>query len=390
MSLKRKLPHLVLHFDVNETILLVDQAGGDTFEDCLNKIICKSALVRSSLDPTTQLPTHWCDGTLISSVDSPPPPPLCPDWQWPQGMTSYYKAGGHSKEQFSTFTLPGSPGQSYRPLYEKLEKAVRWVTDTTKEEGEEEEEGEKREKREEEEGKSGESKSIAPDPRLCHDGIHHFLLPAFFHTITELKKRKRTFSIVIRTFGTDVEDVVNALSAYAEGNHLSKYVPVVEEMKFGGDNFWNGSYNKESGTFQLKSNDGKMLTNENEIVSMFHGDMESILCFACTDDYPWWNEHSNLPSAGKPLWLTLNEEECLPIFFDDNIHNDADDSIVAVRVRETKEQNFRPLSGEETIKMQGQHLVRVPTFAPVLNENWFLEQIDACEKIFLEKREEGK
>ena len=129
---------------------------------------------------------------------------------------------------------------------------------------------------------------------------------------------------------------------------------------------------------------------QNEIVSMFHGDMESILCFACTDDYPWWNEHSNLPSAGKPLWLTLNEEECLPIFFDDNIHNDADDSIVAVRVRETKEQNFTPLSGEETIKMQGQHLVRVPTFAPVLNENWFLEQIDACEKIFLEKREEGK
>jgi hypothetical protein len=371
MSLKRKLPHLVLHFDVNETILLVDQAGGDTFEDCLNKIICKSALVRSSsLDPTTQLPTHWCDGTLIGNVDSLPPPPTN-SFFWPQGTTSDYQAGGHSKEQSSTFTLPGSPGQSYRPLYEKLEKAVRWVTDT------------------EGEGKSGESISVAPDPRLCHDGIHHFLLPAFFHTITELKKRKRTFSIVIRTFGTDVEDVVNALSAYAEGNHLSKYVPVVEEMKLGGDNFWNGSYNKESGTFQLKSNDGKMLTNENEIVSMFHGDMESILCFACTDDYPWWNEHSNLPSAGKPLWLTLNEEECLPIFFDDNIHNDADDSIVAVRVRETKEQKFQPLSGEETIAMQGQHLVRVPTFAPVLNENWFLEQIDACEKIFLEKREEG-
>ena len=67
-------------------------------------------------------------------------------------------------------------------------------------------------------------------------------------------------------------------------------------------------------------------------------------------------------------------------FFDDNIHNDADDSIVAVRVRETKEQKFQPLSGEETIAMQGQHLVRVPTFAPVLNENWFLEQIDACER----------
>jgi hypothetical protein len=41
------LPKLVLHFDVNETILLVDEAGGDTFEDCLNKIICKTALVNN-------------------------------------------------------------------------------------------------------------------------------------------------------------------------------------------------------------------------------------------------------------------------------------------------------------------------------------------------------
>ena len=38
-------PHLVLHFDINETILVGDEAGGDTREDCLNKMICKSAFV---------------------------------------------------------------------------------------------------------------------------------------------------------------------------------------------------------------------------------------------------------------------------------------------------------------------------------------------------------
>ncbi len=31
-------PKLVLHFDVNETILVGDDAGGDTFDDCLNKV----------------------------------------------------------------------------------------------------------------------------------------------------------------------------------------------------------------------------------------------------------------------------------------------------------------------------------------------------------------
>ena len=35
----RKLPRLVLHFDVNETILLGDVAGGDSFEDGINKCI---------------------------------------------------------------------------------------------------------------------------------------------------------------------------------------------------------------------------------------------------------------------------------------------------------------------------------------------------------------
>ncbi len=29
---------LVLHFDINETILVGDDAGGDTVEDCLNKV----------------------------------------------------------------------------------------------------------------------------------------------------------------------------------------------------------------------------------------------------------------------------------------------------------------------------------------------------------------
>ena len=43
-TLTKTLPKLVLHFDVNETILLVDDAGGDTFENCLNKTICKNKI----------------------------------------------------------------------------------------------------------------------------------------------------------------------------------------------------------------------------------------------------------------------------------------------------------------------------------------------------------
>ena len=44
---RRATPKLVLHFDVNETIMVGDPAGGDTFEDCLNKMIAKNAFVRA-------------------------------------------------------------------------------------------------------------------------------------------------------------------------------------------------------------------------------------------------------------------------------------------------------------------------------------------------------
>ena len=85
--------------------------------------------------------------------------------------------------------------------------------------------------------------------------------------------------------------------------------------------------------------------------------------------------------AGKPLWVTVDDADTHPIFFDDNIHNDALDSIVAVRARRTAaEPSYAALDGASTIAMQGLVLRRVPTLDPILDEGWFLAQIDACER----------
>ena len=46
-----KARKLILHFDVNETIMIGDPAGGDTFEDCLNKMIAKNAFIRPREPP---------------------------------------------------------------------------------------------------------------------------------------------------------------------------------------------------------------------------------------------------------------------------------------------------------------------------------------------------
>ena len=81
-----------------------------------------------------------------------------------------------------------------------------------------------------------------------------------------------------------------------------------------------------------------------------------------------WQGNNYSPAAGKPLWLTAGDTSIHPIFFDDNIHNSAEDSIVAVRARLNAGAAYQPLSGRDTIAMQGLVLKRTPTFAAILDE----------------------
>jgi diadenosine tetraphosphate (Ap4A) HIT family hydrolase len=67
------------------------------------------------------------------------------------------------------------------------------------------------------------------------------------------------------------------------------------------------------------------------------------------------------------------------IFFDDNIHNRAEDSIIALRVRESEGQPFVAVSGELTRRLHGAFLRKVPTWEPILDVDWFVAQVAACE-----------
>jgi hypothetical protein len=52
------LAPLCLHFDINETILLGDPAGGDSYEDSLNKILAKVAFVKPVRIPRRRTSTN--------------------------------------------------------------------------------------------------------------------------------------------------------------------------------------------------------------------------------------------------------------------------------------------------------------------------------------------
>ena len=52
-SMSSKLPRLVLHFDVNGTVIITDPAAGLSFEDAIEKALDQADWINSSTYPPT-------------------------------------------------------------------------------------------------------------------------------------------------------------------------------------------------------------------------------------------------------------------------------------------------------------------------------------------------
>ena len=177
-------PHLVLHFDINETILVGDEAGGDSPEACLNKMLAKSAFVlmdnvvrecegqqpeasRRALRNTKNIkPTKWWDGTPLQARCMSPtlpanPPPLYTEFSWPPNSCPYYRTS--FKHKAKSFTK--HDGAPYLSLYHQLDDKCSLLRNQCRNSG-----------------------------GFCeHSSTLHHILPAFFHTLNELKRQKKSF-----------------------------------------------------------------------------------------------------------------------------------------------------------------------------------------------------
>ena len=384
-------PHLVLHFDINETILVGDEAGGDTREDCLNKMICKSAFVlmddgqeveceegqpnmsRRALANTKELvPSRWWDGSSIQPDKGGPseesPAPLYTGWEWPPNACPYYRTS--FKKRAKNFTL--NDGSAYRPLYHELEKRIAFLPDDVK----------------------------GADGHVYPHALHH-MLPAFFHTLHELKRGGRSFSLILRTFGSDLPDIAEALNVFARGEHplypdfRDERLVLIPEQMFRGR--WRKK-KKDGGSDQIEYQLLKWSEDDDE--TSFCGDdvvasgdaellniIENCSIAGIQDHYSFWDNNSNAPWSGKPVWTHRTSasegspRNCHHVFFDDNIHNDATDSIAAVRVEnEGHKGTYKSLSGEDILEMHGVHLIKVSTVAPIVDQDWFLHRIREAEE----------
>lgn len=155
------------------------------------------------------------------------------------------------------------------------------------------------------------------------------------------------------------------------------------------------------------------------------------------DDYRYWKAHAYHPTAGKPLWVPLyhirnktkqnqGNDDDEPekedrhdntiidhyhhVLFDDNIahlphlgiaclrqeisrHDEGGESAVkedgtGVASSSSSSSSYSNVAGTELTHYQGRHLIRVRTIAPVLNPQWYIEQLQQAQTNFAAAVEE--
>ena len=386
---------LVLHFDVNETLLVADAAGGDTHEDSLNKIIAKSAFCKI---PPEQIdlslkdvqPEYWMDGSVIALDEKEKDRAqsincwdnIYTEWDWPDGCCPYYKT---SYKKYAKKFTEHPHGQKFKPIKDEIRSSLRLDSEHL----------------------ATQSMSDV-DKRISHDNVHHYILPAFFeclYQLLSLSECSDQIRIVIRTFGSDLSEVTEAINAFAEGKHPFYPDFHCPKLKLSDEFLFRGRWKKlgnssdiiyQLNTWTEKDTDydtrvedfvGEVTAiGDEKVLNLIEGrtkssitETEESLSIACgiQDDYNFWSSNNYAPYAGKPVWIRSSNVH--HIFFDDNIHNDPVDSIVSVRSElEQSIGTFRSLNGKEIIEMHGKHIVKVPTIEPCLNRSWFLTQIHQC------------
>jgi len=408
-------PHLFLHFDINETILIGDPAGGDTVTECLNKIIAKCAFVstsassdssgsnkekkeRNDIDKRPHLkrtpssgninessthqlePTQWWNGLSVNNNDmnsegkDHPPPPLYTGWVYPLNTCPYYRTS--YKRLAKQFTLVGNHGSIYRPLYDALFTKLGIVDNGDDEHGEE-------------------------------DVFSNFV-PSFFHTLQHYFPSTKTSSsinilqspskvtLVLRTFGTDLPRVAKCISEFAKGNHPSYQDYYNADLILDENSLFCSKWTyrdavegKEKELIyelhpMIQDSSASIHSGDDEVLDY----LQSKSIVGIQDNYPFWRDNNHQPWSGKPVWaLTNGSSNNHPhnhhhILLDDNIHNDPNDGAGGIRIpvtgsnKDKSTSSYESLHGNEALDMHGMHLIRVPTIRPLLEDDWFIQQIE--------------
>lgn len=172
---------------------------------------------------------------------------------------------------------------------------------------------------------------------------------SFYSLLNFLDQEKIPYSIILRSFGREVMEV-------------KEEIEKIHQMAFDIGKFQQGSLVLET---------GEIITDAPSIYQL----LKSSSHVAIQDDWTYWNVHRMASAKGKPFYVNQEDDEILPIFFDDNIHlKDSYTNIIAP---------LNALTGElisiEELVGSGK-AVRVNTWDAILDQNYYIDLVKVAMK----------
>lgn len=341
---------LVLHFDLNKTVVPVDTATGETVEAALNVYLSgmawgqdKEGVWHCSKDELSSAPDNDSDVSFYKFEEKR----LLPSTSRDRSMLRYHLTSFTDRPQ----------GTFVKPYLNALLDTLKWKQPYIE---------------------SRHKHVTVPGTKSIR---FHFILPAFYKLLNYLVTEERNFTVVFRSYGTDARNVLNSIKTA-----ISCGLPFCQNLHCLSDSIqddvWTLTRCREDGIYEFNSGSsnesetGKCLKTDNEIYSELSN--MSGIC-AIRDDVGDWYAHNFDPAHGKPLWIDLSDTTTHHIFFDDNIRPGASDSIVNVRVRESPE-NFRSIDSIEEYKFVNTNMVPVTFPDAIMDEEYFVQKLLQCEE----------
>eukprot|EP01080_Neovahlkampfia_damariscottae_P006115 gene6115-10122_t len=393
----RKAPKLILHFDVNKTLIILDPAANKSVSDMINGILSQATYGKLLKQPFQKnIPKDFDEDIFKWQLVSTEPTTIKPDnFEKDNLMTYHYYLENYvyphpkhdksiSKNEVNTinkaldrkndaaknrFTEKGFPGEKLRKFYDELLEKL-----TLKE--------------------------------TKNDKKYVFILPTFFKMILDLIKDKIEFSLVIRTFGIDIDEIAEELNLFCEGKH-----PNYPNVKFNGENgtkdlrlhgtktgnfYRNGDledhlYLVEGTIDQIEDMDHKKYSNVSAVESFYENHqnisvtsgyekiyskiLSSNETRAFRDHYHWWNSNNRSPDSGKVFIVNPEDKDVLQIFFDDNIIMEGENNGIV---------NLRHVNGVslDINEHLGVFVHHVEALCSITDENYFYNLIQKSLKAF--------
>ncbi|XP_029912251.1 uncharacterized protein LOC115362459 [Myripristis murdjan] len=326
---------LVLHVDLNNTILVSDAVTGQGTVAALDYFL------------TTVTWGHMSKhGKWEWLSNSPSLLPPC------EGAVSYYSQFG----RVAGFT--STAGRRFRGILDDHLNLLRWP-----------------------EGIKGDNELAVRG----EDGrLYHWILPSFFQLLKDLAVEGSEFAILFRTFGTDLPRVLTAVSkALNQGTH--PLFPELPELKL--------SVNVTPGKIRC-SKKGVVLSRAEDRVSSRDGDRGLYQYLSSVDGlggfqdhFDWWAGNTYSIEGGKPLWVDPFDQHVQHIFIDDNIRQNDEDTIVRPMV-------FMDPDGAETrtactCELYDISLVQNDLLQAISNPEYFTQRIRICQENYERNLQQG-